>query len=155
MGKPVVNGSLIECDKSTMCPPNTPVPSFVPGAAMPIQVTPINRVNAGGVPIANEIDALPGSNIPMFFACQSMTNPTVVAACATAAASTMGAMQKAAAQCLFTPMPPGKWTTGCKKCKIGGQAVLDESGELKCMMGGTIKIKKNLFTGANGQVECS
>ena len=142
MANPIVNGSLIKCDKSCSLPPGAPVPkapTYPPGLPGNFIVLPVNRVMSGNQPVATIMDNKPFVNItPFQMSCMSQTNPTVQAASASATAAAMGTPMFVPAPCI--PSIAGPWSSGCATCKIAKQNLLNSPSKLKCMMGGTITI---------------
>ena len=99
---------------------------------MPLMVIPQSGV-INIMPAANITDNKPIINIPSFIMCNSMANPTVAAA----TASALG---------VLTPMPCmhvilSPWSPGSNTVLIGGQPALNNSSQLQCMWGGCIQIK--------------
>lgn len=98
-----------------------------------LNVLPTNRTLTGGMPAANLMDHIPLVNIPTFGMCQSLANPTVVAA-------------TAAALGVLTPMPciPATATPwipgGAPTVLLGNMPALDANSTLMCTWGGVIKI---------------
>ncbi len=142
MANPVVNGSLIKCDKSCSLPPGVPVlkaPSYPNGAPGNLIVLPINKVMSCNKPVATIMDNKPLVNItPFKMSCMSQTNPAVQIASASATAAAMGTPMFVPAPCIPSIISP--WSSGCDACKISNQKLLNSSSKLKCMMGGTITI---------------
>ena len=103
-----------------------------------LNVLPVNRVMAGGMPAANIMDHVPIVNVPPFGMCNSPSNPTVAAA-------------TAAALGVLTPMPcvpatSAPWVPGVPTTLLGNMPTLNDTCKLMCMWGGVIQ-----FT-APGQV---
>jgi hypothetical protein len=71
------------------------------------------------------------SNIPPFGMCQSMANPQVAAATASAG----GALTPQPCQPVLAP-----WTPGSAKATIGGVAALDDSSQCQCTWAGSISV---------------
>ncbi len=99
-----------------------------PGVLM---VLPVNRVLTA-VPDANIMDNKPMMNIMPFCMCQSMANPMVAAA----TASALGAL---------TPMPcipvtVAPWVVGAPTVLLANMPTLNNSSKLMCMWGGVIAI---------------
>jgi hypothetical protein len=97
-----------------------------------LQVLPVNRVTAGGIPAANVMDHIPIVNIPPFGMCSSLANPTVAAA-------------TAAALGVLTPMPcvpatTAPWLPGVPTVMLGGIPSLDGGCSLMCMWAGVIQV---------------
>ena len=142
MANPVVNGSLIKCDKACSLPPGVPIPrapSYPPGIPGNLIVPPANRVMSGNQPVATIMDNKLFLNIfPFQFSCMSQSNPTVQTASAAATAAAMGTPMFVPAPCIPTIAAP--WSSGCTKCKISNQNILNSSSKLKCMMGGSITV---------------
>jgi Domain of unknown function (DUF4280) len=97
-----------------------------------LQVLPVNRVMAGGMPAATIQDHVPIVNIPPFGMCTSVANPTVIAA-------------TAAALGVPTPMPcvpatPAPWLPGAATVLMGAMPALDNTCKLMCLWAGVIQI---------------
>ncbi len=98
-----------------------------------LNVLPVNRVMAGGMPAATVMDNTPILNIAPFAMCQSPSNPAVIAA-------------TAAALGVLTPMPcmpatAAPWIPGgAPTVLIGSTPALDVNATLVCMWGGMIKV---------------
>jgi hypothetical protein len=99
-----------------------------------LQVLPINRVMAGGMPAANIMDYIPLVNIMPFGMCMSPANPEVAAA-------------TAAALGVLTPMPcipatTSPWVPGAVSppVMIAGQPALDNVSTCMCMWAGVISV---------------
>jgi hypothetical protein len=97
-----------------------------------LQVLPVNRVMAGGVPAGTIMDHIPIANIPPFGVCSSIANPTV----ATATTAALG---------VLTPMPcvpatPSPWLPGAATVLTGGMPALDNTCKLMCLWAGVIQI---------------
>ncbi|MCE4072332.1 MULTISPECIES: DUF4280 domain-containing protein [Pseudomonas] len=98
-----------------------------------LNVLPVNRTLAGGMPAANLQDHIPLLNILPFGMCTSPANPTVAAA-------------TAAALGVLTPMPcipatAAPWIPGGPPTMLlGGMPALDANGTLMCTWGGAIKV---------------
>lgn len=98
-----------------------------------LNVLPVNRVMAGGVPAATIMDNAPILNIAPFAMCQSPSNPVVIAA-------------TAAALGVLTPMPcvpatSAPWIPGAAPTVlIGSMPALDANATLVCMWAGMIKV---------------
>lgn len=98
-----------------------------------LNVLPVNRTLAGGMPAANLQDHIPLLNILPFGLCTSPANPTVAAA-------------TAAALGVLTPMPcipatAAPWIPGGPPTVLlGGMPALDANGTLMCTWGGAIKV---------------
>lgn len=105
-----------------------------------LNVLPVNRVMAGGMPAATIMDHIPLVNIPTFGVCMSMANPMVAAA-------------TAAALGVLTPMPcipatAAPWIPGgAPTVLLGSMPALDANSMLMCNWAGMIKI------GMPGQVQ--
>lgn|SRR5947207_2103959 len=96
-----------------------------------LNVLPVNRVMAGGLPAAAIMDHAPMVNIMPFGVCSSPSNP-VVAAATTAALG------------VLTPMPcvpatPAPWVPGVPTTMIGNMPALNDSCKLTCIWGGMIQ----------------
>jgi hypothetical protein len=97
-----------------------------------LQVLPVKRVMAGGMPTGTITDHNPIVNIPPFGMCSSPTNPTV----ATATTAALG---------VLTPMPcvpatPAPWVPGVPTVMLGGTPAIDNSCQLTCLWAGVIQI---------------
>ncbi len=97
-----------------------------------LNVLPVNRTMAGGVPAANIMDNKPIVNIPPFGVCMSLANPTVAAA-------------TAAALGVLTPMPcmpviPAPWVPGAPTVLVGGMPALNNTSKCMCAWAGVISI---------------
>ena len=97
-----------------------------------LNVLPVNRVMAGGVPAGTIMDHIPIANIPPFGMCSSIANPTV----ATATTAALG---------VLTPMPcvpatPAPWLPGAPTVLTGGTPALDNNCKLMCLWAGVIQI---------------
>ena len=96
-----------------------------------LNVLPVNRVMAGGMPAANIMDHVPIVNVPPFGMCNSPSNPVVAAA-------------TAAALGVLTPMPcvpatSAPWVPGVPTTLIGNMPALNDTCKLMCMWGGVIQ----------------
>src|SRR5262245_26496846 len=99
MGIAVASGAQLQCTFGV-----------APGT---LNVLPVGRVNADGMPMANIMDHKPNVNIAPFGMCNSMANPQVASA-------------TSAAQGVLTPMPcvpmtQTPWTPGSPLVMVGGQ----------------------------------
>jgi hypothetical protein len=95
-------------------------------------VLPDKQVLAGGPPAANIMDNKPMVNVPPFGMCNSLANPTVAAATATA----LG---------VLTPMPcapvtTAPWVPGCPTVLVANMPALSSDCKLMCNWGGVIQI---------------
>jgi hypothetical protein len=117
MGIQVTSGAMLQC--SFGAAPST------------LQVLPLNRVLAG-TPAANIMDSKPLLNIMPFGMCNSIANPTVVAATA-AALGTFTPMP-------CVPMPVGPWAPGSPTVMIGNMPALENASKLMCMWAGVIQV---------------
>jgi len=97
-----------------------------------LNVTPENKVLAGGKPAAVIMDTVTGKNIAPFGMCSSPANPAVAAATAAA----LGVLTPQAC----TPMLAGPWLPGCPTVMIGGKPALNDSSKAICAFGGTISV---------------
>jgi len=118
MSMQVITGAMLKCSFG-----------LAPSA---LQVLPVNRVMAGGMPAANIMDNIPMVNILPFGMCSSLANPTVAAATAAA----LGAL---------TPMPcipatTAPWIPGVPTVMFGTMPALSNSCTLMCMWAGVIQI---------------
>ena len=118
MSMQVITGAMLKCSFG-----------LAPSA---LQVLPVNRVMAGGMPAANIMDNIPMVNILPFGMCSSLANPTVAAATAAA----LGAL---------TPMPcipatTAPWIPGVPTVMVGTMPALSNSCTLMCMWAGVIQI---------------
>ena len=114
----VANGALLQCSFGL--------------APSSLIVTPEKGVLGTNLSIANTADHLPIQNIPPFGMCNSLGNPTVVAATAAA----LGAL---------TPMPcvpviPAPWVPGSSSAKVKTLPALAATSKCKCTWGGVIQI---------------
>jgi hypothetical protein len=97
-----------------------------------LTVLPKNKVMADGKPQANIMDNIPMMNIAPFGMCNSVANPTVIAA-------------TAAALGVLTPMPcvpviPAPWAPGAPTVLIANMPALNNTSKLVCAWGGMIQI---------------
>jgi hypothetical protein len=129
MGDFVVNGAQIKCSQA--------VP---PGKAV-LVVMPTGRVDAGNMPVATIMDFTPMKNIPTFGACNSTTNPAVIAA--TSAASGV----HTPAPCV--PAITNPWSPGSSKTSIGGMAALTKDSKCVCMWAGNVSVESEGQTKAS------
>jgi hypothetical protein len=118
MPQQVVSGAMMMC--SFGAAPST------------LNVLPVNRTMAGGVPAANIMDNKPMVNIPPFGMCTSIANPSV----ASATSAAMG---------VLTPMPcvpviPAPWTAGSPTVLIGNMPALNNTSTCMCTWAGVISI---------------
>lgn len=118
MGKLVTTGAQLQCSFGT-----TPCS---------LMVTDATRPKCGNMPMATVQDMAPGTNIPSFGMCQSLTNPQVSAATSAA----MGTL---------TPQPcvpaiMSAWTPGSAMMKVKGTSALTDSCTCSCMWAGSITI---------------
>ncbi|MGQ9371251.1 DUF4280 domain-containing protein [Azospirillum sp. ST 5-10] len=118
MGQVVVAGAMTQCSFGVA--PST------------LSVLPVNRVMAGGPPVANIMDYAPMVNILPFGMCQSLANPMVAAA-------------TAAAFGVLTPMPcipvtAAPWIPGVPQVLTGNMPTLNNSCKCMCSWGGVISI---------------
>lgn len=112
-----VHGAVLRCSMG-----------LAPGS---LQVPPVRRTSAGGLPAATILDNAPLVNIMPFGMCTSPANPAVAAATAAA----LGAL---------TPMPcipatPAPWAPGAPTVLIGSVPALDHTCRLACLWAGTIE----------------
>lgn len=119
MGKLVTTGAQLQCSFGT-----TPCS---------LMVTDATRPKCGNMPMATVQDMAPGTNIPSFGMCQSLTNPQVSAATSAA----MGTL---------TPQPcvpaiTGAWAPGSAEMKVNGSPVLTNSCKCSCMWSGIISVQ--------------
>lgn len=103
-----------------------------------LNVLPVNRVTAGGMPAATIMDHVPMVNILPFDMCSSPANPAIAAGTAAA----LGA--PTAMPCV--PVTPAPWLPGKPAVVIGASPALTLDCKLTCIWGGMIE-----FT-APGQV---
>jgi hypothetical protein len=120
MAKLVVMGAMMQCTMGVA--PST------------LTVLPTNKTTGGGPPAANIMDFAPFVNIAPFGMCQSIANPTV----ASATASALGVLTPMPC----TPVTTSPWTPGAAKTMIGNMPALTDSSTCMCMWAGTISIKK-------------
>ena len=118
MGKLVTAGAMLQCSFGT-----TPCS---------LAVTDPTRPKCGNMPMATVQDMAPGTNIPTFGMCQTISNPQV----ATATSAAMGTL---------TPQPcvpaiTSAWAPGSAKMKVNGVPALTDSCRCMCMWGGSITI---------------
>lgn len=118
MGKQVTTGAQLQCSFGT-----TPCSLVVADASRP---------KCGNMPMATIQDMAPGTNIPTFGMCQTISNPQV----ATATSAAMGTL---------TPQPcvpaiTSAWAPGSAKMKVNGVPALTDSCRCMCMWGGSITI---------------
>lgn len=120
MPQQVVSGAMLACTFGL--------------APSSLQVLPVNRVTAGGMPAANIMDHVPMVNIMPFGMCMSLANPTVAAA-------------TAAALGVLTPMPcvpatSTPWAPGAVSppATIANQPALDNVSKCVCMWAGVISV---------------
>ncbi len=97
-----------------------------------LNVLPVNRVTAGGLPAANIMDQKPFVNIPPFGVCMSLANPAV----ASATAAALG---------VLTPMPctpviPAPWVPGSPTVLIANMPALNNTSKCFCAYGGVIQV---------------
>lgn len=97
-----------------------------------MNVLPMNRTIVSNMPMANIMDNKPFINIMPFGMCNSMANPTVVAA-------------TAAAMGVLTPMPcipntVAPWAPGSPTVLVGNMPALTAQSKLLCIWGGVIQI---------------
>ncbi|MBN3853226.1 DUF4280 domain-containing protein [Paraburkholderia sp. Ac-20340] len=98
-----------------------------------LNVLPVNRVMAGGMPAATIMDNAPILNIAPFAMCMSPSNPAVIAATAAA----LGVLTPM--PCV--PVPAGPWIPGgAPTVLIGSMPALDAMATLMCSWAGLIKI---------------
>jgi hypothetical protein len=118
MSQYVCNGAMLKCSFG-----------LAPSSLM---VLPDKRVMIGGQPGANILDNKPMMNIMPFGMCQSMANPTVIAA-------------TSAAMGVLTPMPcipvtAAPWAPGMPTTMIANQPALTNDCKLNCIWAGIIEI---------------
>ena len=120
MPQQVVSGATLQCTFG-----------LAPGT---LQVLPINRVMAGGMPAANIMDYIPMVNVMPFGMCMSLANPVV----ASATAAALG---------VLTPMPcipatTAPWMPGAigPPVMIANQPALDNVSTCFCMWAGVISV---------------
>ncbi|RIJ71076.1 DUF4280 domain-containing protein [Nakamurella silvestris] len=118
MGKPpVCMGAMLMCSFG-----------MAPSSLMPTPGTTL----AESKMVATIMDIAPGTNIMPFAMCQSLANPTVAAATATA----LG---------VLTPMPcvpvvPAPWAPGSPTVLVGKKPALVMGSQAMCAWGGVISI---------------
>ena len=117
MGQQVCMGAMTQCTFGLA--PST------------LMVIPINRVMTG-TPAANIMDNKPLANVMPFGMCQSLANPMVAAATATA----LGVLVPM--PCI--PMTMAPWMPGAPTVMLGNMPTLNNSSKLMCMWGGVISI---------------
>ena len=118
MAKQVVNLAMTKC-------------SFGMAPSL-LMVLPINMVMCGNQPAANIMDYKPLVNILPFGMCQSMANPTVIAA-------------TSAAMGVLTPMPCipntiAPWVPGAPTVIIANFPALNDTSKCMCLWAGVIEI---------------
>ncbi len=119
MGNPCVcSGALLQCSFGVA--PST------------LNVLPLNRMMAGGMPVANLMDNVPMLNILPFGMCSSMANPQVAAATAVK----LGVMTPM--PCI--PMTAAPWMPGSQTVVLAGKPVLHNGCKAICSFGGIIQI---------------
>jgi hypothetical protein len=129
MGDFVVNSAQIKCSQA-----------MPPGKAV-LTVLPTGMVDAGNLPVATIMDYKPLVNIPTFGACNSSTNPAVIAA--TSAASGV----HTPAPCV--PAITAPWSPGSSKTTVGGLAALTKDSKCMCTWTGQITIESEGQTKAS------
>lgn len=118
MAQPVVTGDQLMC-------------SF--GAApAPINVLPVNRVNAENKPMANIMDHKPFVNIAPFGVCASLSNP----ATASLTAAALGVLTPGPC----TPMTSSPWMPGTPTVLLANMPALNSTSKCLCMYGGSISV---------------
>lgn len=117
MGQQVCMGAMTQCTFGLA--PST------------LMVIPINRVMTG-TPAANIMDSKPMANVMPFGMCQSLANPMVASATATA----LGVLVPM--PCI--PMTMAPWVPGAPTVMLGNMPTLNNSSKLMCMWGGVISI---------------
>jgi len=100
-------------------------------APVPLNVIPAAMVRVQ-MPVGTIMSNLPFANVPTFGMCQSIANPTVIAA-------------TAAALGVFTPMPcvpalVAPWVPGSPTVLTGGLPTLNQNCKLMCMWAGVISV---------------
>ena len=118
MGIQVVSGAMMMCTLGV--------------APSALNVLPANRTMCGGQPAANILDNVPTLTIPPFGMCNSIANPTVIAA-------------TAAALGVLTPMPcmpviPAPWVGGLPTVLVGPMPALTNQCQLMCAWAGVITL---------------
>lgn len=118
MPKLVVNGAMLKCSQGMA--PST------------LTVLPVNGSDVDEKPAATVMHHVPMVNVAPFGMCQSMANPQV----ATATATAMGAL---------TPMPcvpvlPAPWSPGASILTIQGQKALSGDSKCNCAWTGSIEV---------------
>jgi hypothetical protein len=98
------------------------------------------QTTAGGA--AGVITDVSTSNIPTFGMCQSMANPQVAAA----TASANGVLTPQPCQPVLAP-----WSPGSAKVTIGQVAALDDASQCVCTWGGTVTVSSAGQTGVTLQ----
>lgn len=119
MGKFVTNGAMLQCSFGS-------IPTSL------VVNVPL-RPKCGNMLMATISDMVPGTNIPSFGLCQTISNPAVSQA-TTAAMGTL------------TPMPcvpavTSPWAPGSQMFKVDNTPALTDSCTCQCMWGGIITIK--------------
>lgn len=129
MGEFVVNGAQIKCSQA-----------MPPGKGV-LTVLPTGMVDAGNLPVATIMDYKPLANIPTFGACNSSTNPAVIAA-------------TSAALGVHTPAPcvpatTSPWSPGSSKTTVGKLPALTKDSKCMCMWAGQITVESEGQTKAS------
>ncbi|MEG0338367.1 MAG: DUF4280 domain-containing protein [Oscillospiraceae bacterium] len=117
MGLLVTNGAQLKC-------------SF--GMAPSVLIVPPANKVLSGTPAANIMDIKPIGNIPPFGMCQTLSNPAVAAA----TASALGVLTPSAC----VPVISTPWMPGSSTVLIGNMPALNDTCTLMCMYGGVIQI---------------
>ncbi|MEG0179664.1 MAG: DUF4280 domain-containing protein [Oscillospiraceae bacterium] len=117
MGLLVTNGAQLKC-------------SF--GMAPSVLIVPPANKVLSGTPAANIMDIKSIGNIPPFGMCQTLSNPAVAAA----TASALGVLTPSAC----VPVISTPWMPGSSTVLIGNMPALNDTCTLMCMYGGVIQI---------------
>ena len=117
MPNAVTNGALVQCSFG-----------LVP---VTLIVLPVNRVLAGGQPMANILDSKPFVNIVPFGMCNSPANPAVIAARAAAFGAPVPG------PCVPVTAP---WAPGMPTVLVGGAPGLNNSSKCMCTWAGVISV---------------
>lgn len=118
MANAVTNGSMLQCSMGM--------------APVPLIVLPVNRVLAGGQPMANIMDNKPFVNIAPFGMCNSPANPAVIAARAAAFGAPVPG------PCV--PATAAPWAPGMPTVLVGGAPGLNSTSKCMCAWTGVIQV---------------
>lgn len=98
-----------------------------------LNVLPLNRVLAGGMPAANIMDFKPFLNIPPFTLCRSMANPVVAKANPGFPYGTFKPQP-------CTPIIPAPWIPGSPTVLIGNIPAVSNNCKVMCAYAGIIQV---------------